>query len=215
MEEIGNLATSDEAKAFVKSRMDCGDAPSDFYDQTDDGEQIDMWPRVYEVCGGNIGLLERCAKYAKKRGSWEGGLKFVCQGLETAVKRGLWPKAIRTLGTRSPAAWTKEEYKTVLREIAAAKEHKHAVSFDKLQKMVGEKAVRSIVEWNLVAVRRESSWAKDLPETLYIDLNDAMLVTMPSPAELYFVLRMHEAGELEAKGVLKFLLKFKDLFSLS
>ncbi|KAH7619786.1 putative ATP-binding protein [Nannochloris sp. 'desiccata'] len=89
--DIGNLATSDEAKKFVKYRKDCGDAPPDFFDTTKDGKKIDMWPRVYEVCGGNIGLLERCAGYAKDLGSWEEGLKEVSMGLEGAVKSGLWP----------------------------------------------------------------------------------------------------------------------------
>ena len=55
-----------------------------------------------------------------------------------------------------------------------------------------------MVKWNLVAVRRKSEWAKDLPETLFADLNDTKLVTMPSPAELHFVLKMYEDGELEA-----------------
>lgn len=85
------MATSDEAKKFVKYRKDCGDAPPDFFDTTKDGKKIDMWPRVYEVCGGNIGLLERCAGYAKDLGSWEEGLKEVSMGLEGAVKSGLWP----------------------------------------------------------------------------------------------------------------------------
>ena len=197
--EIGDLATVDEAKQFVKSRMDCGNAPSSFFDQTDDGKEIDMWPRVYEVCGGNIGLLERCAGHANDLGSWEAGLEWISTDLQGAVKRGLSPRAFsRTGGSRSPPAWRKENYKTVLREIALANEHKHAVSFDKLQDLVGEDALVSMVQWNLVSVRRKSSWAKDVPEMVFTELDDEKLVTMPSPAELYFVLKMHKAGKLDA-----------------
>ena len=195
---IGDLATIDEAKQFVKSRMDCGNAPSSFFDQTDDGKEIDMWPRVYEVCGGNIGLLERCSTHAKRLWIWQAGLEEVSRAPEDAVKRGLWPEEFSTGGSRSPAAWTEEDYKTVLRQIALAKEYKHAVSFDKLQDLVGEDALSSMVEWNLVSVRRQSRWAKDVPATVFTDLYDTTLVTMPSPARLYFVLKMHEAGKLDA-----------------
>ena len=197
-QEIGDLATIDEAKQFVESRMLCTKAPPSFFDTTENGEQIDMWPRVYEICGGNIGLLERCAEYANDIGSWEKGLKWVSKDLEGAVKRGLWPKGFsKTGGSRSPPAWTKEDYKTVLREIALAKKHKHAVSFDKLRVAPGEDALLSMVEWNLLSVRRKSEWAKDLPETVFTDLDDDKVVMMPSPAELYFVLKMHKTGKLD------------------
>ena len=198
IQEIGDLATIDEAKQFVVLLMLCTKAPPSFFDTTENGEQIDMWPRVYEICGGNIGLLERCAEYANDNGSWEDGLDWVSNDLEGAVKRGLSPGGFSRAGySRSPAAWTKENYKTVLRECALAKKHKHAVSFKKLQDAVGEAALVSMVEWNLVAVRRKSLWAKDLPATVFTDLNDEKLVTMPSPAELYFVLKMYEAGDLD------------------
>jgi hypothetical protein len=197
--EIGDLPNIDEAKQFVESLMLCTTAPPSFFDTTEDGEQIDMWPRVYEICGGNIGLLERCAKYSKRLKSWEKGLEEVSTDLEDAVKRGLRPAGFsRTGGSRSPAAWTKEDYKTVLREIALARDYRHAVSFDKLEDAVGEDSLLSMVEWNLVALRRKSLWAKDLPATLFADLHDTKLVTMPSPLELYFVLKMYEAGELDA-----------------
>ncbi|KAG7674733.1 hypothetical protein KSW81_006159 [Nannochloris sp. 'desiccata'] len=75
-QEIGDLATIDEAKQFVESLMLCKKAPSSFFDTTENGEQIDMWPRVYEICGGNIGLLERCGEYANDIGSWEAGFEM-------------------------------------------------------------------------------------------------------------------------------------------
>ena len=178
--------------------MDGKKAPTTFFDTTDHSEQMDMWPRVYEICGGNIGLLERCARYAKATGSWKEGLEEVSNGPKAKVKKGLWPEDFPTQGSRSPPAWTAEDYKTVLREIAFAKEYKHAVSYHQLKKMVGKKAVKSMVEWNLVAVRPYSSWAKDVPKTVFTDLDDEKLVTMPSPVALYFVLKMHEAGKLDA-----------------
>ncbi|KAG7674719.1 hypothetical protein KSW81_006146 [Nannochloris sp. 'desiccata'] len=197
-QEIGDLATIDEAKQFVESLMLCKKAPPTFFDTTENGEQIDMWPRVYEICGGNIGLLERCAKHSNRLKSWEKGLKWISMDLEDAVQRGLGPEDFPTSGSRSLAAWTEEDYKTVLREIALAKKHRHAVSFKKLRKIVGKKALRSMVEWNLVALRRKSPWAKDLPETVFADLNDTKLLTMPSPVELYFILKMYDDGELDA-----------------
>jgi hypothetical protein len=199
-EEIGDLATIDEAKEFAESLMLCNKAPSSFFDATADGEEIDMWPRVYEICGGNIGLLERCATHSKRLKSWQEGLERVSRDVEDAVMSGLWPEDFPTTsGSQPPAAWTKEDYKTVLREIALAKEHKHGVSYQKLRKKVGKKAVKSMVEWNLVAVQTKSAWAKDLPRTLFADLEDTKLVTMPSPAHLYFVLKMYEAGKLDAQ----------------
>ena len=197
-QEIGDLATKDEARQFVVYLSQRMKAPLSFDDVTEDGEKIDMWDRVYEICGGNIGLLERCAKYANGFGSWEKGLDEVSRDLERAVERGLWPEDFRKSGSSSPAAWTQEDYKTVLRQIALAEEHKHAVSLKYLRKKVGKEAVLSMVEWNLVALRTKSSWAKDLPATDFTKLNDTKLVMMPSPAELYFVLKMYEAGELDA-----------------
>ena len=65
--------------------------------------------------------------------------------LEDAVQSGLSPEDFPTSGSRSQAAWTEEDYKTVLREIALAKEHKHRVSVEKLRKKVSKKAVQSMV----------------------------------------------------------------------
>ncbi|KAG7674736.1 hypothetical protein KSW81_006162 [Nannochloris sp. 'desiccata'] len=154
-QEIGDLATIDEAKQFVESLMLCKTAPSSFFDTTENGEQIDMWPRVYEICGGNIGLLERCGEYANDIGSWEAGLKWVSTDLEDSVQRGLGPEDFPTSGSRSLASWTEEDYKTVLREIVLAKIH--AVSFKKLRKMVGRKAVPpNSNTWNQIGPNQSS-----------------------------------------------------------
>jgi hypothetical protein len=191
----------EEAKAFVELRRSLGDAPPTFFDTTESGEQIDMWPRVYAVCGGNFGLLERGAGHSNDLRSWKKGLDWISSDIEGAVKRGFGPGVgayTGRYGLKNPSAWTKEDYKTVLREISLAKDHKHAVSFEKLQGIMGKKALLSMVEWNLVTVRRKCSWAKDLPEALFTELGDEKLVTMPSAVELYFALKMYNAGKLDA-----------------
>ncbi|KAG7674211.1 hypothetical protein NADE_009207 [Nannochloris sp. 'desiccata'] len=106
LEVAGDLANSDEAKEFVKSLVRCGDAPLPLSDILKRWEQIDMWPQVYEVCGGNIGLLERCAKHEKVKRSRKKGLERAAMVPEDGVKKGLWPEDLPTNGSRSPAAWT-------------------------------------------------------------------------------------------------------------
>ena len=214
-QRIGDLADSDEAQAFVESRMRCGNAPSSFFDTTEDGKQIDMWPLVYDVCGGNIGTLESCALSAKELGSWEKGISVVTQVAEDWVKEGfssenlipedlmkedLSPEELTAkCGRRSlwPAAWTTQDYKTVLREIAVAKYH--AVPLKELITKVSSTSITSMLEWNFVAVRSKSEWAKDLPVAVFEELQGTRLVTMPTPACLYIVKKMHAAGKLNAE----------------
>ncbi len=124
---------------------------------------------------------------------------------ERECKRGFWSLA--------PASWTKEDYKTVLREIALADQQNHAVSYDKLRNMLGKRALLSMVEWNLMALRRKSSWAKDVPETIYTIINDEKLVVMPSPAELYWVLKMHKDGKLDAATSSSKMKRFFEFYS--
>ncbi len=160
-----------------------------------------MWPRVYEVCGGNIYSLERCAGHAKNEGSWEAGLETISRNSQSRLSEGLWPEGFTgRYGVKTSAAWTKEDYKTVLREIALAKDHKHAVSLKKLQKMVGKKAVLSLMEWNFLNVRPKSSWAKDIPESVFTELGDEKLVTMFSTIDVSCVVKMYEAGKLDASS---------------
>jgi hypothetical protein len=83
----------------------------------------------------------------------------------------------------------------VLRDIAVVKEHRHAVSFAKLRNVLDKRALLSMVVRNLMALRRKSAWAGDLPEAVFPVLKDEKLVTMPSPPELYFVLKIYEDGQ--------------------
>jgi hypothetical protein len=56
-----------------------------------------MWTRVYEICGGNTGLLERCATHSKRLKSWESGLIWVSMDLEGAIRE--------VSGLRFPTKW--------------------------------------------------------------------------------------------------------------
>jgi hypothetical protein len=58
-------------------------------------------------------------------------------------------------------------------------------------------ALRSLVEYSLLALRLFSSWARDLPEEVYGEEPEAV-VTMPGPAPLRHVLNMERRGQLEA-----------------
>ena len=65
----------------------------------------------------------------------------------------------------------------------------------------GKAALKSMVEYNLLAVRTESTLAHDLPPEVYYkgaieDEEVDAVVTMPSPGALYVVVRMHKRGAL-------------------
>ena len=54
------------------------------------------WERVYEVCGGNPGLLQTCAGKAAALNSWEHGARLRCRMLQRSciyVRRGC-PQAV-------------------------------------------------------------------------------------------------------------------------
>jgi hypothetical protein len=54
------------------------------------------WERVYEVCGGNPGLLQTCAGKAAALSNWEHGARLRCRLLHCScidVRRGC-PQAV-------------------------------------------------------------------------------------------------------------------------
>ena len=61
---VGNLAC-EEARTFFFNYV----LPSGVYPSGAD----EAWQRVYEVCGGNPGLLQKCAGEASAFNSWEDG----------------------------------------------------------------------------------------------------------------------------------------------
>ena len=121
----------------------------------------------------------------------------------TAVKGGLSKRAASPAGRR-PRRWTPDQFRTVLRLIARAPHH--AVLEDKVEAALGEdcsQVLLSLLEHNLVALRPWSKLARDLPREVFEEELGGRVVTMPSPAELYCVVRMDKAGKLgegEAAG---------------
>ena len=74
----------------------------------------DAWDRVYEVCGGNPGLLRKCASSATAFGSWETACASIVQAAMTRITKGLSPS------TWEGAAWTSDDCRTVLQMIASS-----------------------------------------------------------------------------------------------
>jgi len=72
------------------------------------------WERVYEVCGGNPGLLYICASDAAAFGSWETACASIVQTAATVIAKGLSPS------TWEGAAWTTDDCRTVLHMIASS-----------------------------------------------------------------------------------------------
>lgn len=191
---IGDLASETEAKDFVQHLIDLGRGPQSLVETGVNGQPADMWPKVYEVCGRNIGLLVRCAGEAQKQKSWEMGLDSIIDRHKVVVEKGLYPEDHMASSSRSPPAWRDDQGKFAYRQISRAKNH--AVSRNALQAMVGRAALRSMVEWNLLALRTKSSLAKDLQADAFAEKSDTVLVTMPSPAMLYCVKELDRAGKL-------------------
>ena len=112
------------------------------------------------------------------------------------VEPGLEPSAMPLRS--SPPAWTTEQFKAVLRLIATTPYH--AVRQRELKQALGSSgtaALKSMVEYNLLAVRTASPLAHDLPLEVYVkDGEEDAVVTMQSPGALYVVLRMHKRGAL-------------------
>jgi len=119
-----------------------------------------------------------------------------------AVKEGLAPSSL--LPRASPPAWTTEQYKSVLRLIA--KTRHNAVRQGEVIKELGsdgDAALKSMVQYNLLAVRTRSALAHDLPNKVYYcgaiakaAMKDAV-VTMPTPGRRFVVLQMLDHGMLE------------------
>ena len=72
------------------------------------------WERVYEVCGGNPGLLYICASDAAAFGSWETACASIVQTAATDITKGLSPS------TWDGATWTTDDCRTVLHMIASS-----------------------------------------------------------------------------------------------
>jgi hypothetical protein len=129
------------------------------------------------------------------------GVKAIMQAPATAVADGLAGTTMPTETWKSAPKWTPDEFRTVLRLIARAPHR--AVLEEKVAVALGGRGFEvllSLVEHNLLALRPESRLARDLPPEVFEGELGARVVTMPSPAELYCVLKMDEAGRLDGGG---------------
>ena len=102
---LGNLSR-DEAHSFFFQHV----LPTFSYAPDSRG----AWDRVYEVCGGNPGLLRKCASSAAAFGSWETACASIVQTAMTRITKGLSPS------TWDGAAWTADDCRTVLHMIASS-----------------------------------------------------------------------------------------------
>lgn len=117
----------------------------------------------------------------------------------SGVDEGTYPSSSCSRYGRPPA-WSTEQYRTVLRHIATTPHH--AVRRRDLARVLGSDGaavLRSLVEYGLLTVRPQSALAHDLPQEAFWDKagREDAVVTMPTPARLHAVLRMHKSGELE------------------
>jgi hypothetical protein len=129
------------------------------------------------------------------------GVKSIMQAPATAVHDDLAGTAMPTETWKSAPTWTPDELRTVLRLIARAPHH--AVLENKVAAALGGRGFEvllSLVEHNLLALRPRSRLARDLPPEVFEGRLGARVVTLPSPAELYCVLKMDEAGKLDGGG---------------
>jgi hypothetical protein len=165
-----------------------------------------QWPAIYQRCGGNIGLLRKCALKARKFGNWEEALGIVVAGPLETVTEGFSPTVYSLKGDvkgGEPPLWTKDQWKLVLEDIINAPHH--AVLVSKVAELLdgsgrdGEEILLSMVKYNLLALRSYSALARDLPKEVYGDLL-APVVTLPLPAHVWAakaLLKRMKAKEVE------------------
>ncbi len=97
----------------------------------------EIWERVYDVCGGNPGLLQLCTSKAAALRSWELGARLrqhrcpavalrcavrattgcnaIVQTATTDISHGFFPEV-----TWKDASWSTEDFRTVLRSIVSS-----------------------------------------------------------------------------------------------
>ena len=102
---LGNLSRDEAHEFFVQHVLPCFSRAPD---------SRDAWDRVYEVCGGNPGLLRKCASSAAAYGSWETACASIVRAAMTRITKGLSPS------TWEGAVWTTDDCRTVLQMIASS-----------------------------------------------------------------------------------------------
>ena len=150
---LGNLSRDEAHEFFLKHVLPC-------FSRAPDSREA--WDRVYEVCGGNPGLLRKCASSAAASGSWETACASIVQTAMTRITKGLSPS------TWEGAAWTTDDCRTVLHMIASsphaavpAAQLEAALGLDG-SKLDGSKKLQSMNKLNLLLRRSYDPLARDL-----------------------------------------------------
>jgi hypothetical protein len=136
------------------------------------------WGRVYEVCGGNPGLLYICASDAAAFGSWETACASIVQTAATDIAKGLSPS------NWEGAAWTSDDSRTVLRAISTSPHT--AVQAEQLAALLGEgasAALQSMNKLNLLLRRSYDPLARDIDAAAFGPKKQAVY-TLPSAAHV-------------------------------
>ena len=171
---LGNLSR-DEAHSFFFQHV----LPTFSYAPDSRG----AWDRVYEVCGGNPGLLRKCASSAAASGSWEAACKSIVQIAMTRITKGLSPS------TWEGSAWTADDCRTVLHMIASSPHA--AVPAAQLEAHLGfslfglggAQKLQSMNKMNLLLRRSYDPLARDIDAVAFgPDLED--VYTLPSAAHI-------------------------------
>jgi hypothetical protein len=136
------------------------------------------WNRVYEVCGGNPGLLRKCASSAAAFGSWETACASIVQTAMTRITKGLSPS------TWDGAAWSADDCRTVLHMIASSPHA--AVSVAQLVAALGEDGsnkLQSMNKLNLLLRRSYDPLARDIDAAAFGPKKQDVY-TLPSAAHV-------------------------------
>ena len=141
-------------------------------------DACNAWERVYEVCGGNPGLLYICASDAAAFGSWETSCTSIVQTAMTDIAKGLSPS------TWEGAAWTSDDCRTVLRAIVTSPHA--AVQVEQLAALLGEGAsavLQSMHKMNQLLRRSYDPLARDIDAAAF-GPRPKDVYTLPSAAHV-------------------------------
>ena len=203
VEVIGDLDET-EARAFVYGDDKIGwdgiikDNPDAAAKMPEDEVK---WEEIKEICGSNMGLLISVVEEARSWGNWEDAFEAVLKGPLSEVMGGFSPHLMPKRSSVLPD-WNKGQWEKVLQRLLTAPSH--AVLFRELAAElgdgdVGETALMSMVEFNLLTLRPASKLAHDLPQEVFVVKKEVALeeqtekvvkqkgevVTLPSPAHVY------------------------------
>jgi hypothetical protein len=136
------------------------------------------WDRIYEVCGGNPGLLRKCASSAAAFGSWDAACFSIVQAAMTRITKGLSPSIWEG------AAWTTDDCRTVLQMIASSPHA--AVPAAQLEAVLGEDGIvklQCMNKMNFLVRRSYDPLARDIDAAAF-GPKKRDVYTLPSAAHV-------------------------------